>query len=325
MESSVSPLPAIGGYFELELPPALGHLYPDALRLQSARASLLALLRQLRPSRLWLPRFICPTMLEPVRRSGVSLCFYPIDHNYRPPIDLAPAPGELLLYVNYYGICDEQIESLLQRVPKERVVLDFSQAFFSPPPDCLATIYSPRKFFGVPDGAYLCSALNIPQPAETETLSLERFRPLLTRLADSPEAGYPHILEARRTFKNQEPKRMSQLTERLLASIDYPRARSQRRMNAAQYHTAFGDLNPLPIPAGASPLAYPLYCEKPDLREILAAQRIFVAKYWPDLELAADSATEAALAEHTLALPCDQRYGEADIARVIAALRAALN
>ncbi|WP_199154595.1 hypothetical protein [Chromobacterium sp. ASV23] len=318
--------PAIGGYFELELPPASGHHYPAALRLQSARASLLALLRHIRPSLLWLPYFICPTMLEPVRRAGVPIRFYPIDHSYRPPIDLLPAPGELLLYVNYYGICAAQVEELVQRVPREQIILDYSQAFFSAPPDCLATIYSPRKFFGVPDGGYLCTHLEVMLPEETETLSTERFRPLLTRLADSPEAGYPHILEARRTFKGQEPKRMSQLTNRLLASIDYARAENRRRTNAAQYHAAFGSRNPVSIPDGVAPLAYPFYCEKPGLRETLAKQRIFVAKYWPDLELAPRGCeTEAALAEHTLALPCDQRYDEAEISRVIAALRAELD
>ena len=42
---------AIGGYFELELPPPRGERYPDALRYQSARAAFLALLLAGRPGR----------------------------------------------------------------------------------------------------------------------------------------------------------------------------------------------------------------------------------------------------------------------------------
>ena len=63
--------------------------------------------------------------------------------------------GGWLLYVNYFGICQHQERQVLERFGASRVVLDRSQAFFADPIDCLATIYSPRKFFGVPtEGSY---------------------------------------------------------------------------------------------------------------------------------------------------------------------------
>ena len=56
-----------------------------------------------------------------------------------------------VLYVNYFGLCDENVERLLQEVPKEKLIIDNSQALFALPSNAMATIYSIRKFIGVPD------------------------------------------------------------------------------------------------------------------------------------------------------------------------------
>jgi hypothetical protein len=67
----LSPDKAIGGYFELELSRGRGEYYPDAYRFQSARAAFLALLQTGQPARVWMPRYLCDSMFEPLRRSGI--------------------------------------------------------------------------------------------------------------------------------------------------------------------------------------------------------------------------------------------------------------
>ncbi len=325
MNPTTPPAP-IGGYFELELPHRQGHLYPDAMRLQSARASLLLLLQSLRPARIWMPWFNCPSMLEPVAIAGIPIVRYHIDDDFLPEQDIALAPQDLLLYVNYFGVCDRQVGSVLARFPAQQVILDYSQAFLTAPPACLATLYSPRKFFGLPDGAYLQCSVDLPLPADRETLSIARSAALLTRIDRSPEEGYAEIVQARQTFKAQQPLRMSALTERMLASIDYEQAWKRRQRNFAHYHARLQGLNGLTLTGDEVALCYPLRIALKDIRKIFQEQRIFVPQYWPGMPLEGDERGQAvqALSEQCLPLPCDQRYDSADIERVLTVLEGAL-
>jgi hypothetical protein len=192
----------------------------------------------------------------------------------------------------------------------------------------LATLYSPRKFFGIPDGGYLITQCDVPMPEEQDTGSVARFEPLIVRLDQGPEAGYEGIRAARATLRGQPPRRMSALTQRLLEHIDYRSASERRMRNYAHYHRVLGGHNALPVPADPAfaPLCYPFWNHRADLHAELAAQRIFVAKYWPNIRGASGTQDdlEYRLSTQCLALPCDQRYGEAQIERVITALQEAM-
>jgi hypothetical protein len=325
----MSELDAIGGYFELELPPGHGELYPDALRFQSARAAFLALLNAGRPQRIWMPWYNCETMLEPPAMAGISVLRYSINERLEIADDIDLDEDDWLLCVNYHGLCDRRIEQTLTRFPRERVVVDNSQALFAPPFDCLATLYSPRKFFGIPDGGYLVTRYPVTLPEERDTGSIERFGPLLTRIDLGAEAGYEGIRAARATLRGQTPKRMSALTERLLAHIDYPSANARRKRNFARYHRLLGADNQFSLPDDITngPLCYPFWNHRDDLHAALASKRIFVAKYWPGTRGATDTLDdlEYRLANECLALPCDQRYGDEHVDRVVTELQRTLS
>lgn len=319
---------AIGGYFELELPPGKGELYPDARRFQSARAAFLALLSTGRPRRIWMPWYNCETMLEPPAMAGIPVRHYRIDEHFDIVDDIALGDDEWLLAVNYFGIGEAALARTLARFGRERVVVDHSQALYCPPPDCLATLYSPRKFFGIPDGGYLITNCDLPVPEEQDGGSVARFEPLIVRLDRGPEAGYEGIRAARATLRGQPPRRMSALTQRMLEHIDYRSAGEQRLRNYAHYHRAFGGHNALPVPAepNHAPLCYPFWNHRADLHGALVEQRIFVAKYWPNIRGASGTQEdlEYRLSTQCLALPCDQRYGDAQIERVVTALQEAM-
>ena len=237
---------AIGGYFELELSEGAGELYPAALKYQSARAAFASLLHHVLPNRIWMPWYNCETMLEAPRMAGVEVRRYGVNGDLQPEGLDALAPGDCLLYVNYFGVCDQQVSQVLRKYPRERVIIDHAQAFFAPPQDCLGTLYSPRKFFGVPDGGYLLTRLPVQPPQERDAQSFERLQPLLIRFSEGPEAGYAAIQKARISLKGQTPRRMSALTEAMLRRIDYPRATAaaQRRFPDAASHATVQ--SPLP-------------------------------------------------------------------------------
>jgi hypothetical protein len=328
IENQMSNQDALGGYLELELPLGQGELYPDALRFQSARAAFLALLEAGRPRRIWLPWYICETMLEAPSVAGIPIWRYQIDQNLEIAGEIELAEGDWLLYVNYFGVCDAQVGRLLERFSPKQIVLDYSQALFSPPPICLATLYSPRKFLGIPDGGYLITEMRVELPNEQDSGSIERFSPLLIRIDRGPEAGYEAILAARATLRGQRPKRMSALTQHLLARIDYPAAIERRSKNFALYHRLLGMDNAFPLPAALPrvPLCYPFWNHRSDLHAPLIKRRVFVPKYWPNVRGHSDTPDdmEFRLSTECLALPCDQRYDETQIEFVASALRDAI-
>jgi hypothetical protein len=311
--------PALGGYFELELPASVDGFLQDALKFQSARAAFRALLLAGRPARVWMPKYICDAMLAPLNQAGIEIAFYDLDRNLGVAESVVLGAKDWLLYVNYFGVCSAQEERLLHRFDPARLIFDRAQAIFAPPRKSLAAIYSPRKFFGVPDGGLLDTVLQVSKPEERDADSVERCMPLLKRLDVTPEAGYADFRRAEEMLLDTTPRRMSGLSERLFASIDHDMVRQRRNANFEFLHRRLGHLNRLEIdPSGVDgPLCYPLLVDIPLLHERFWRERVFVASYWPDAKArAGEGSIEHRMACNCLPLPCDQRCGERDLARV---------
>jgi hypothetical protein len=316
---------AMGGYFELALPDRTHGTYSAALKYQSARSAFLALLRTCRPQRVWLPTYLCDAMLAPVRHAGIELCFYAVDAHLGIATDITLASTDMLLYVNYFGLCDAEVDKVLARFDPQQVVLDYSQAFYAQPRACLATIYSPRKFFPLPDGGLLFTAQPVEPAVAVDERSLDRMRHLLRRCSETPESGYSDYQRAEASLEEDiEPKAMSCLTSKLFQTLDVEQARIKRNANFGVLHAALGASNLFPIRAETvnGPLSYPWLVHDASLRQKLIAERIFVPTYWPDVRTRADASSWAAhYADRCLALPCDQRYGLEDMDRMIKLVR----
>ena len=306
---------AIGGYFELELPLKQTPRHHEALKFQSARAAFLSLLRAIKPKRVWMPHYICDSMLAPIAAIGANISFYKIDERFGVDKNLKIFSDEIILYVNYFGLCSEQVNEVLNRFNFSQVVLDYSQAFFSDPVDCLATIYSPRKFFGIPDGGLLFTKLDIDRPKIRDESSEFRMRHLIARLGKKPEDGYVDFQNSEKSLNDFEPKEISQLTERIMASIDFQGAETRRRVNFDFLNNRLSKINKIIIDKiPAAPLCYPLLCPHSHIREKLINNRIFPAAYWPDVSSRVEfDSIEFNLAKNLVAIPCDQRYSVNDL------------
>ena len=311
---------AIGGYLELDFGPRGPELYPHARAFQSGSAAFRALLATGRPGRVWLPWYICESMIDQANEAGIGLGRYSLTEDFRiaGPVDLRR--GEWLVYVNYFGLCDEQVNAALRDLPVDQVIIDNSLAFFSTPRDCLATVYSPRKFVGVPDGGYLITKIPVQMPTAQDDHSITRCMPLLRRAGDSPEKGFASWQADQSAVSRQAPLCMSKLTHLLLQSVSYNDVAARRRMNFDLLDRHLGPLNQLRLPRSdkAVPLCYPFAATKPGLRQWLIGHRVFVPQFWPHL-VADDShltAFERYLLNDCVPLPCDQRYAADEMATV---------
>lgn len=296
---------AIGGYFELELP-KYPEFHADAIALNSGRYCLEYILRCRKYSMIYVPYFTCGSAIEPIIKLGIRYKFYHIDKNYHIVDNLELADEEALLYTNYWGLHNNYCEHLASKYG-DKLILDYTQAFFSKPIIGIDTFYSCRKFFGVPDGGYLYTDASCELNLEQDE-SYQRMDSLTKRIDLSPEAGYDDFHKTGTLLRNSTILRMSKLTKRLMQSIDYKSAAQKRIDNYNTLCSRLGGKTPRPDEV---PMVFPYTSEVgQELRKHLICNRVFVAKYWPNVDIWAESDSEECwLANHILPLPIDQRYG----------------
>lgn len=302
----------IGGYFELGPLRQTGEYYPEAIALNTARNALVYLIRARGIQKLYLPHFLCDSVSGVCSREGIPYEEYAIGEDWLPKEFPPMEDGSWLYIVNYYDqLSDEQILSIKKQYPN--LILDHVQAFFHRPPEGIDTIYSCRKYFGVPDGAYLVTDAVLNEPLETD-VSMGRMHHLLGRLEGKTASDYYSDFKRNdASFKELELRNMSKLTHMLLGAIDYDAAKIQREENYSLLAKYLDDINLLNLKMPQGPYTYPFYCENGmELKKKMAEFGFFIPTLWPNT-LGEDGLIENNYAANILPLPCDQRYSSIDM------------
>ncbi len=319
MESS----PESGGFLGLELP--LVDDFPQrGVPLNSGRNALEYILTALgNVRRVYLPLYICPSLLTPLQRLGIPFERYLINDSLEPDEYAPPCPreGEYVLYTNYFGMKERAVDALAARY-SGRIIIDNAMALYSPPRPGVPTFYSPRKFSGLPDGGIAClnGSDTLPPPPDT---SYETAGFLLHALDCGLAAAAPGA-EANEQRLDRAPLRgMSPLTERLMRSIGYKAAGVRRRGNFHFLHRELGSINKLRIDPDSvgTPFCYPFRTNLAELRGYLIDHNIHLPVFWPHLVDSPPFSTEARISRDLLPLPVDQRCTLEDMRRILSLIR----
>ena len=292
--------------------------HKNAIRLNTGRNCLEYILKAREYKMVYLPYYTCEVVLEPFKKLNIPYEFYHIDINFEIKDRFTLKSDEALLYVNYYGLKQRYVEQLAEKIG-ECLIIDNTQAFYAKPIAGIDTFYTCRKFFGVPDGAYLYTEKKLEEKFEQD-LSFDRMTSLTKRIDLGAEAGYGDFRETTKALAGQPIKRMSKLTHRMMQGIDYDLIAQRRRANYQQLHSALGKCNTLclPLEEETVPMVYPYLAPFKSFRERLIENKVFVARYWPNvLEWTTEKDIEYLLAYKMQPLPIDQRYGEEDMSRII--------
>lgn len=316
---------AIGGYFGMEELSAKfnSFIHEDGVLLNLGRNAFRYILLSIPDEieKLYIPYYTCPVVWEHLFFSG-KVYFYRIDKNLEIAEDIELGVHDYIVANNYFGIKDQYMEELSKKYGNH-LIIDNAQAFFAPViPDTYA-FYSPRKFFGVPDGgvAYVANRAN-PVRCEEQDDSSDRLKHLQLRMEKGAEAGFATYQLNEVKLDKLPMKLMSNYTHEVLQRIDYAEVVEKRRTNYKMLHEALGAMNALALPSINSfecPMVYPFIPKKCDidLRKMLQEQRIYIATYWPNLAKLNYDTLEECLAKKIIALPIDQRYNKEDMKRII--------
>jgi hypothetical protein len=265
-------------------------------------------------------------LIEPIAAEGIEIKFYEIDHQLEfkagPP---KIAAEDVLVYVNYFGLKSAYSEEL-SYLYGEQLWIDDTQAFFHRPLELHSSYFnSARKFFGIPDGAYLyCSLTEVDNAVSALPEHCDyRTDHLVRRALGDVQGGYA-------SFKENEvccgglSAQASTLSRVALQRIDYWAVAWKRRRNFEWLCDALDPSNRLSgvwsvLADGDIPLCYPYLPERQISRRALWEAGLFIPSYWNDCLYRTNRGYrwEKELSANLLPLPVDQRYGIAEMDDVL--------
>lgn len=308
---------AIGGYFELELTKKEEY-HREAIRLNTGRNAFEYILLANSYAKVYMPFFTCDVLLEPLKKHQIAYEFYNIDEQFEPLFDYdIVQSNEIFLYTNYFGLKDNFIKTLA--VQFKKLIIDNSQSFYSKPLTGIDTFYSPRKFFGVSDGAYLYSEKKM-EKSFSKDFSFDRCSHLLKRMDSDAESGYSDFIVNDAGLMNQDIKEMSNLTQAILSAIDYKVSADKRMQNFNLLHQALKESNKLEmgILKNSVPMVYPYWSDNSNLRQKLLENKVYTAVYWNNVKKWSLAGTlEHQFVDEIVYLPIDQRCDEIDLNKII--------
>ena len=313
---------AIGGYFELaDKDCECGTMPVKGIALNTCRNALEYIILQLPDAkRIFVPYYTCEAVIEPLKRLPVEYVFYHIDEQLEMDKEIDLKEGDYLIANNYFGVKDAYITELADRYG-ERLIVDNAQALFAPVLPDIKAAYSTRKFVGVADGGFAVVVSAESALAYELDNSSNHDSHLLIRKEKGAEAGFRDYQANECKLDNQPIRRMSPQTQSILSHIDYETVIQQRRQNYRFLSEALGEMNLIQLPfmdSFACPMVYPFMTNDESLRARLIENKVFVARYWPNvLEWCSENELEYKLAKQIIPIPIDQRYGLEDMERII--------
>lgn len=322
MVESSNQVKAIGGYFELaDKDCKYGRMPVKGVALNTCRNALEYIILQLADvKRIFLPYYTCEAVVEPLKRLSVDYVFYHINEHLEIAEEFALQEGDYLIANNYFGVKDAYIDKLAG-IYGERLIVDNAQALFAPALPDVKTAYSTRKFIGVADGGF---AVGVPVKSTLEfesDNSSEHDSHLFIRKEKGAEAGFKDYQVNEDKLENQPIRRMSPQTQAIMHHIDYEAVIQQRRQNYRCLSDALGEMNLIQLPSMDSfvcPMVYPFMTDDETLRERLISNKVYVARYWPNVfDWCNAEDLEYRFADRIMPLPIDQRYVQEDMQRIL--------
>ena len=328
----------IGGMFGLEEAKRIDKCYPPFLNehaklFANARSGLAYVIKQLSPSVVWLPSYLCVSVLEAVNKCMTEVKFYEVSYN----LEIRALEwtgqvrkGDVVVFIDYFG-CPYDV-SLANRI-KERgawILEDACQALLSENNGHASDfiLFSPRKFLAVPDGGIIginCDVGMVDERLECAPVDwwLKAFNATVLRREFDLNGGDRRWFDLFQETDTNGPigdYAISELSKVLLMnSFDYPTIAERRIEN---YQVLLERLKDIALIADISskivPLGFPIHLEMRDkLRQTLFEHEIYPPVHWHINGLVPIKYSDShRLASKIMTLPCDQRYDSEDMERI---------
>lgn len=309
----------IGGYFEFEKLRS-NEYYKNLISLNTARNALVYLMEAKNIKKLYIPYYLCDVVTKILDKYNYCYEKYSIDSDFMPLLKKKMNEGEYLYIVNYYGQIGNGDILKLKSIYKN-IIVDNTHGFFQKPIEYIDTIYSCRKFFGVPDGAYLATNAKKIENLKID-ISKDRMNHILGRFEENASKYFSDFQKSDDKFEKEPLKLMSKVTHNILGAIDYEGILKIRNYNFDYLNSKLFKHNGLNVKKTVGAFAYPFYIEDAQrIRKNLIKKNIYIPMLWSNVTKECPKGSiEYKYSENILPIPCDQRYGKKEMDYIIKCL-----
>ncbi len=292
----------------------------------SGRAAFAWLLQEVvRPRRVWLPTFVCWSLISTLQQKfpSLPLLFYTVDRQLKPTLAEAggrkiqplPEPGDALVYIHYFGH-----RNSAPGIPSGCTLLeDVSHTLIPPCPSSGQYSFgSLRKTFRIADGGVIRGQFHpIYEPDDGITAWLRNC-----------SRDWRDLREAEnRMDRNWHISDMSSRSMASMLSVDLDAASAGRQRNQRFLDLHFPVGQPQVVfDSDETPLLQnvllPDQQTRDSLRNFLMTRGIFCSIHWPvhplllQLQDTVDISDALWIEQHALSIPVADEFDEADMAKI---------
>ena len=333
--------------------------YPNHLFLSSGQAAIKSILTLLHDeykiNSFLLPNYLCGSIYKPFLEMNSKVEFYNIDQDLR--IDVTDLKkklkrSEALYVLNFFNVREPaSTQEFLRNLKDEMIVIeDRTHTFFNDEKGLghfqLASL---RKWMGIPSGAAIgVEDKDNRAQLEKKLVPFNSYPLIEKRLYGSilkgqylQEGGDDSLkeiylnsfAEAGEAVEKQviPLERIDPLSEMIFGTHDVEEMKRKRRGNYNLLYqslsTVFGPDNVVSgrLKPSDTPLGFVVYVEQRDqLKKELVKNKIYPPVHWPvpDVISKLDMKNPSDISNKILTIPCDQRYSEEDMKRIIEVITA---
>lgn len=333
----------IGGEYELTSIPEVELGEHEYYKYSSGRAALYQILMSIKLTtfKVWLPDWLCESMIDAVIKTGLNYGFYSLGKNLL--MDVADfveknkpiSENDVIVLVNYFGLVDiDQTIVLLRGYGVHSMIIeDDVQALFSffdnKPHKADYLFTSLRKSIAAPDGGLVRTKYEMPQVNKANSFTVYKLKGALIKGSANENTNDDEYLSCfergEELIEENYDSMMSDEAARIFAGTDLGTVALRRRENAQYLIDELFKLglSPLlPLKEGYVPLFVPILIDNRDeVRRTLRKEGIFCPVHWPLREDMQQLATGKMMAEKELSLVIDQRYGLEDMQSIVETIK----
>jgi len=317
---------------------------------RTALKFLMESLKDMKPTKgILLPNYLCESIILPLTDIGIPFEFYKVDKHFKVVLnDLEGLlkPDWAVLVLDYFNIRqDKEILNYLQIIKKTNIIVeDITHSLFDQKdPIGHFQIASLRKWLGIPSGSlirdfYKGNLQNyvLPETCEENRSVIQKRLYAATLKSFYIENGLNNdtklkfldlFAESEMILDTSDIKvqYIDEISKEIIHHYDFKTMMGIRKRN---YKFLFDDLSKIQeievmngVPnRNKVPLGFPINVQDRDaLRSSLIKEQIYPPVHWPlPKELLLEPTDDILnISKSILTLPCDQRYSETDMKRVV--------